>query len=48
LFVKNEPITCLMIPPEHREQMAPIVRDLSELINTGLERNQGQDQGNDR
>jgi Fe-S-cluster containining protein len=48
LFVKNEPITCLMIPPEHREQMAPIVRDLSELINTGLERNQGQGQGNDR
>ncbi len=44
LFVKNEPIPCLMIPPEHREWMAPIVRDLSHLINTGSEKNQGQDQ----
>jgi Fe-S-cluster containining protein len=48
LFVKNEPITCLMIPPEHRDRMAPIVRDLSQLINTGPERNQGQSQGSDR
>ena len=44
LFVKNEPIPCLMIPPEHREQMAPIVRNLSDLINTGPDQNQGQDQ----
>jgi hypothetical protein len=48
LFVKNEPITCLMIPPEHREQMAPIVRDLSDLINTGSEQNPGQSQGHGR
>lgn len=45
LFVKNEPITCLMIPPEHREQMASIVRDLSDLINTGPDQNQGQGHG---
>ncbi len=35
LFIKNEPITYLMIPPEHRDQMAPIVRSLSHLIHTG-------------
>jgi len=34
LFVKNEPIQCLMIPPEHRERMDPIVKHLSELINS--------------
>ncbi|MDT8379094.1 MAG: hypothetical protein RQ739_09415 [Desulfotignum sp.] len=45
LFVKNEPITCLMIPPEHREQMAPIVRNLSDLINTGPEKTQNQNLG---
>lgn len=44
LFVKNEPITGLMIPPEHREQMAPIVRTLSDLINTGHEKTPGQNQ----
>ena len=43
LFVKNEPIKSLMIPPEHRERMAPIVRDLSDLINTGPEQGQGND-----
>jgi Fe-S-cluster containining protein len=52
LFVKNEPITGLMIPPEHREQMAPIVRNLSDLINTGHEKSQDQNQnqghGNDQ
>jgi len=37
LFVKNEPINCLMIPPEHRAQLAPIVKNLSHLINTGPE-----------
>jgi Fe-S-cluster containining protein len=45
LFVNNEPITCLMIPPDHRAQMAPIVRNLSDLINTGHEKTQGQNQG---
>jgi hypothetical protein len=45
LFVKNEPISCLMIPPDHRAQMAPIVRNLSDLINTGHEKTQGQNQG---
>ncbi len=45
LFVKNEPITCLMIPPEHRERMSPIVRNLSDLINTGPEKSQNQGQG---
>ncbi|HKL00844.1 MAG TPA: YkgJ family cysteine cluster protein [Desulfotignum sp.] len=34
LFVKNECIKCLMIPPEHRERMDPIVKNLSELINS--------------
>ncbi|MFN2356323.1 MAG: hypothetical protein ABR534_01120 [Desulfotignum sp.] len=34
LFVKNEPINCLMIPPENRERMDPIVKNLSELINS--------------
>jgi hypothetical protein len=48
LFVKNEPIPCLMIPPEHRERMVPIVRNLSDLINTGSELNQDQNPGNDR
>ncbi|MFN2356326.1 MAG: hypothetical protein ABR534_01135 [Desulfotignum sp.] len=33
LFVKNEPIKCLMIPPENREQIAPIVKQLSDLLN---------------
>ncbi len=33
LFVKNEPIKCLMIPPEHRERMDPIVKNLSDLLN---------------
>ncbi|MDZ7663830.1 MAG: hypothetical protein U5K27_00600 [Desulfotignum sp.] len=41
LFVKNEPIKYLMIPPEHREQMAPIVRNLSHLINTGPDTGHG-------
>mgnify|MGYP001118782573 CR=1 FL=1 len=45
-FVRNEPIKYLMIPPEHREQMAPIVRNLSHLINTGSEQNQSQGAGN--
>ena len=44
LFVKNEPIPCLMIPPEHRERMAPIVRDLSHLVHTGPGQNKEQDQ----
>ncbi|MEX1300773.1 MAG: hypothetical protein AB1Z16_01315 [Desulfotignum sp.] len=44
-FVRNEPIPCLMIPPEHRARMAPIVRNLSHLINTGPEQSQGQGQG---
>jgi Fe-S-cluster containining protein len=44
MFVKNEPIPCLMIPPEHRERMTPIVRDLSYLINTGPEQSKGRDQ----
>jgi Fe-S-cluster containining protein len=33
LFVKNEPIKCLMIPPEHRERMDHIVKNLSDLLN---------------
>lgn len=33
LFVKNEPIKFLMIPPEHRERMDPIVKNLSDLLN---------------
>ncbi len=37
-----------MIPPDHRAQMAPIVRNLSDLINTGAELNQDQSPGNDR
>ncbi|MFO7988913.1 MAG: YkgJ family cysteine cluster protein [Thermodesulfobacteriota bacterium] len=41
LFVKNEPINCLMIPPEHRAQMAPVVRNLSQLINTGPDTGHG-------
>ena len=41
LFVKNEPIKCLMIPPEHREQMKSIVRNLSDLINTGPDTGHG-------
>lgn len=32
-FVKNEPVKSLMIPPEHREQMDPIVKNLSALLN---------------
>jgi len=48
LFVKNEPIPCLMIPPEHRERMAPIVKDLSYLINTGPDQNHGQNQRQDQ
>jgi hypothetical protein len=43
VFVKNEPIKCLMIPPEHREQMEPIVRKLSHLINTGPDAGHGND-----
>jgi hypothetical protein len=43
LFVKNEPIKYLMIPPEHREQMAPIVRNLSHLIHTGPDTGHGSD-----
>lgn len=35
LFIQNEPIQFLMIPPEHRERMAPVVKKLSDLINTG-------------
>ena len=34
LFVKNEPIRFLMIPPEHRDVMDPIVKNLSELLST--------------
>jgi len=41
LFVKNEPIKYLMIPPEHRERMAPIVRNLSDLINNGPDTGHG-------
>lgn len=41
LFVKNEPIKYLMIPPEHRERMAPIVRNLSDLINNGTDTGHG-------
>jgi Fe-S-cluster containining protein len=38
LFVKNKPIKCLMIPPEHRDQMTPIVKKLSDLINNAPKR----------
>jgi hypothetical protein len=33
LFIKNEPIRCLMIPPEHLERMGPLVKNLSEVLN---------------
>jgi Fe-S-cluster containining protein len=43
MFVKNEPIKCLMIPPEHRKRMEPIVRDLSDLIDTCPDTGHGND-----
>lgn len=33
LFIKNEPIRCLMIPPEHLERMGSLVKNLSEVLN---------------
>ena len=32
VFINNEPIAVLMIPPEHRERVAPVVKELSEYL----------------
>ena len=32
LFVKNEPIRVLMVPPEHRKRVRPVLEQLNAIL----------------